>query len=149
MPIQLKTTYLYIFTLIVSFSVYTWWVFGILGIDYFSGPDALVRIGQSILYLIIFSYTFEIALVFAMGYFNLKVLKESKEDFMLDERDKQILHQSLHLSHLVLCAGLFLSAGALAYGWSAFWVFNMMVLAFYLSVVAELATKLYLYKRGS
>lgn len=67
---------------------------------------------------------------------------------MVDERDKEIMRKSMHLSHLVLCSGLFLSVGALALGWSAFWVFNLMVLAFGLSVVAELATKLVLYKQG-
>jgi len=149
MPILLKNTYIYIFTLIVIFAAYSWWIFGVLGIEYFSGPDALVRIGQAIATLIIGGYAFEILTVFIISIFSAKVLNNTKADFMVDERDKEILHKSMHISHLVLCTGLFLSIGALALGWSAFWVFNFMVLSFALSVVAELATKLFLYKRGS
>jgi len=148
MPIQLKTTYLYIFTSIVIYAVYGWWVFGVLGIEYFTGPDALVRIGRAIATLIIAGYAFEIGTVFIVSIFSAKVLKNTKADFMVDERDKDILHKSMHTSHLVLCTGLFLSTGALALGWSAFWVFHLMVLAFALSVAMELGTKLFLYKRG-
>ena len=149
MPIQLKTTYIYIFTLTVIVAVYSWWVFGVLGVDYFTGSDALVRIGRTIGTLIVVGYAFEILTVLTLSIISAKVLKNTKVDFMIDERDKEILRKSMHISHLVLCTGLFLSIGALAMGWSAFWVFNSMVLAFVLSVVAELATKLFLYKRGS
>lgn len=149
MPFQLKITYVHVFTAIVIFSVYGWWVFGVLGIEYFTGPDALIRIGQTIVALIVIGYAFEIMVVFAVAVFNSKVLKQPQEEFMLDERDYRIFYKSIYGSHLVLCTGLFLSIGALALGWSAFWVFNIMVLAFLLSVITELSTKLFLYKRGS
>ena len=148
MPILLKNTYIYIFTLIVIFAVYGWWVFGVLGVEYFTGPDELVRIGRTIGALIIWGYAFEICTVFLISLFSFKVLKNTKDDFVVDERDKEILHKSMHNSHLVLCTGLFISIGTLAMGWSAFWVFHFMVLSFLLSVVMELATKLFLYKRG-
>lgn len=149
MPIQLKNTYLYVFTLIVISVVYGWWIFGVLGVEYFTGPDALVRIGRAIGALIIWGYAFEICTVFIVSVFSAKVLKNTKTDFMVDERDKEILRKSMHTSHLVLCTGLFLSIGALATGWSAFWVFHFMVLSFFLSVAMELGTKLFLYKQGS
>ena len=148
MPIQLKNTYVYVFTVSVIFAVYGWYIFGILGISYFTGPDALIRIGQAISTLIIGGYTFEVLTVLAVSVFNFKILKNTKNDFIVDERDKQILYKSTHVSHLVLCASLFLSMGALALGWSAFWVFHLMVLGFLLSVIAELAVKLFLYKQG-
>ena len=148
MPVQLKSTYVFMFTATVIFVVYVWWTFGILGIAHFTGPDSLVQIGRAISALIIVGYAFEIFVLFAAAIFGVKVLKNTKEDFTLDERDKQIAYKALHCSHLVLCSGLFLSIGALALGWSAFWVFNLIVLAFFLSVVAELATTLFLYKRG-
>lgn len=149
MPILLKNTYVYVFTATVIFAVYGWWVFGVLGVEYFTGSDALVRIGKAISTLIIGGYAFEIATVFILSIFSYKVLKKTKDDFTVDERDKEILYKSMYVSHLVLCAGLFLSIGALALGWSAFWVFNLIVLAFLLSVVAELSTKLFLYNRGA
>lgn len=149
MPILLKNTYIYIFTAIIIFGVYSWWVFGIAGIEYFTGPDALIRIGKAISFLIIAGYAFEIITVFAYSIFSHFVLKKDKDEFTVDDRDKQILYKSMYLSHLVLCAGLFLSIGALAIGWSAFWVFNMMVLAFFLSVITELMTKLVLYRSGA
>ena len=149
MPVQLKSTYVYMFTATVIFSVYAWWIFGVLGVAHFTGAEALVRIGRAIGALIIFGYAFELLVLFATGLFSLKFLKYSMQDFTLDERDKQILYKSLYASHMVLCTGIFLSIGALTLGWSAFWVFNSMVLAFLLSVIAELATKLFLYKRES
>ncbi len=149
MPILLKNTYIYFFTAAVIFAVYTWWVFGVLGIEYFSGPDALVRIGKTLSILIIGGYAFEILTVFAYSLFSHFVLKKSKDDFIVDERDKQILYKSIYGSHLVLCAGLFLAVGALALGWSAFWVFNIIVLAFLLSVITELTMKLFLYRSGA
>jgi len=137
------------FTAAVIFGVYGWWIFGVLGIEYFTGPDALIRIGKALSILIIAGYAFEIFTVFAWSVFNSVVLKHDKDDFIVDERDKLIVYRSTHISHLVLCAGLFVSVGALALGWSAFWVFNLMVLAFLLSVVAELATKVFLHSRGT
>lgn len=149
MSFQLRSTYIYVFTATVIFAVYGWWVFGILGVEYFTGPEALVRIGKAIVYLIIGGYAFEISVLFLVNLFNARVLKKTKIDFTFDERDTQILHKSLHISHMVLCTGLFLSIGALALGISAFWVFNAIVLAFLLSVIAELATKFFLYTEGA
>ena len=45
MNAQLRSTYLYVFTTAVIFSAYAWWVFGVLGVAHFTGPDELVRIG--------------------------------------------------------------------------------------------------------
>lgn len=149
MPVLLKSTYVYLFTATVIFAAYAWWIFGVLGVAHFAGPDSLILIGRAILALIIFGYAFEWVVLLAVGLFGVKVLNNTKDDFILDERDKQIAFKSLSHSHLVLCAGLFLSIGALAAGVSAFWVFQLMVLAFLLSVIAELATKLFLYKRGT
>lgn len=149
MPVQLKSTYVFIFTAIVIFAVYGWWIFGVIGIEYFTGPDALIRIGKAISILIIGGYAFEISVLLTMGIFSVKVLKSANNDFTLDERDMQILYKSMYNSHLALCTGLFLSIGALALGLEAFWVFNFIVLAFLVSVIAELSTKLFLYKRGS
>ena len=149
MPFQLKITYVHIFMAAVIFSVYGWWVFGVLGIEYFTGRDALIRIGQTIAALIVIGYAFEMMVVLAVAIFNSKVLNQPQEEFMLDERDYRIFYKSIYGSHIVLCTGLFLAMGALALGWSAFWVFNIIVLAFLLSVIAELSTNLFLYKRGS
>lgn len=148
MPLQLKATYVHMFTITVICAVYGWWTFGVVGIEYFSGPDALQRIGRAIAILIAAGYAFEwLSLIFA-AVFSSKVLKNKVEnDYTVDERDRKILHQSIYNSHFVLCGGLFLSIGALALGWSAFWVFNFIILAFVLSVVMELGTKLFLYKR--
>ena len=149
MNAQLRSTYVYLFTATVIFSVYAWWTFGVLGVSHFSGPDELVRIGRSILSLIVFGYAFEIGVMILVAFVGMKLFKVSIKDVRVDERDRQILYRSMYHSHLVLCAGMFVAIGALAFGASAFWVFNLLVLAFLLSVVAELATKLVLYRRGA
>ena len=144
MSLLLKTTYIHVFTAFIIFSVYGFWIFGILGVEYFTGPDALVRIGKSIATLIVAGYAFEIIVTMLI------VGKQALSSAMsgldpMDERDKQILHKSMFNSHLVLCGGLFLSIAGLAMGLQAFWVFNTIVLAFLLSVIAELGTKLFFY----
>jgi len=148
MSLLQKSTYVHIFTAIVIFAVYGFWIFGLLGVDYFTGPDALIRTGRSIVMLIVAGYAFEI--IVTMAVLGKQTLEHAKNRTTgIDERDKQILYRSLATSHLVLCGGLFLSIGALAFGLQAFWVFNAIVLAFLLSVIAELCTKLFLFHVAS
>jgi len=148
MPLLLKSTYVHVFTSIVIFATYGYWVFGILGVEYFTGPNALVRIGKSIAALIVAGYAFEILLTLAIvGKQSFKEARIGVDP--IDERDKQILYKSLVTSHFVLCGGLFLSVAALALGVEAFWVFHAIVFAFLLSVVAELGTKLFHYHVAS
>ena len=149
MNARLKSAYVYLFTATVVFSAYAWWVFGVLGVSHFAGPDELVRIGRALLSLIVFGYAFEIAVVLAAAFVGVRYFERAASDFTVDERDRQILYRSLHHSHLVLCSGIFAAVGAPALGASAFWAFNVLVLGFLLSVVAELATKLWLYRRGA
>ena len=148
MPIQLRSTYIFIFNLIVIFATYGWWVFGILGVDYFTGPEALTRISRAISILIIGGFAFEIIVMFSYSIISAFVFKKKRDDFIVDQRDKQILYKSMYNSHFVLCGGLFIAIGALALGWSPFWVFNLMVLGYALSVVMELGSKIFFYKRG-
>jgi len=148
MSLLIKSTYLHIFTAVVIFASYGFWVFGVLGVEHFTGPDALTRIGKSIGILIIAGYAFEVLMTLAVV--GKQSLQQTKNGIApLDERDKQIVYKSLFNSHIVLCGGLFLSVGVLALGVPIFWVFNAIVLAFLLSVVAELGTKLFLYRAGS
>lgn len=148
MSLQMKSTYVHIFTAIVIFATYGFWIFGYLGIDYFTGPDALIRIGQSIATLIIAGYAFEIIVTMVVLGKQAYQLARTGID-PIDERDRQILYKSMYNSHLVLCGGLFLSIGVLAFGMEAFWVFNAIVLAFLFSVIAELCTKLFHYHQAT
>jgi hypothetical protein len=148
MSLLLKSTYVHIFTAVVIFATYGFWIFGVLGIEYFTGPDSLIRIGRSIAVLIVAGYAFEIIVTIAvLGKQSLQEAQNGRTG--IDERDQQILYKSMFNSHLVLCGGLFLSIGALAIGLQAFWVFNAIVLAFLLSVIAELFTKLFHYHVAS
>lgn len=148
MSVLVKSTYLFIFTATVIFATYGWWTFGVLGVDYFTGPDALMRIGKAISILIIGGYAFEWTCLLAAGFISSKTLGKSF-DITVDERDKQIINKSIYASHMVLVAGLCLSIFAMAMGAEPFWVFNAIVLAYVLSVVAELATKITLCRVGT
>ena len=141
MSVLVKSTYLYIFTATVIFATYGWWTFGVLGVEYFNGPEALIRIGKAISILIVCGYAFEWSCLLAAGLFSSKALGKPI-DFTVDERDKQIVQKSIFASHMVLVAGLCLSIFGMAMGVEPFWVFNAIVLAYVFSVVAELATKL-------
>lgn len=145
MSVLVRSTYLYIFTAIVIFATYGWWTFGVLGVEYFTGPEAFVRIGKAISILIVCGYAFEWACLLVAGLFGTKALK-TPINLTIDERDNHIIHKSIFASHMVLVIGLCLSIFAMAMGVEPFWVFNAMVLAYVLSIVAELATKLTLYK---
>lgn len=141
MSVLLKTTYLYIFTTTVIFAVYGWLTFGVLGAEYFMGPEAFIRIGKALSLLIVCGYAFEWSCLLVGGMLGRKALGKSF-DLTVDERDRQIVHKSIFASHMVLVAGLCLSVFGMAMGLEPFWVFNAMLLAYILSVVAELATKL-------
>lgn len=141
MSVLVKSTYLYIFTATVIFSTYGWWTFGVLGVDYFTGPEALIKIGKAISMLIICGYAFEWSCLLVAGLVSSKAFGKPL-DLTVDERDKQIVQKSIFASHMVLVAGLCLSVFGMAMGLELFWVFNAIVLAYALSVVAELATKL-------
>ena len=129
MSAMTKSTYLYIFTSVVIFETFGWWIFGVLEVQYFTGPEALTRIGKAISILIVAGYAFEWTCLFGVAIFSAKVLKNTKEDFTVNERDKQILHKSMHASHTVLTAGLCFSVFAMAMGVTPFWVFHAMLLA--------------------
>lgn len=148
MSVLTKSTYLYIFTSIIIFATYGWWTFGVLGTEYFTGPEALTRIGKAISILIVGGYAFEWSCLLFAGFFSTKTLKKPI-DFTVDERDKQIIQKSIYASHMVLVAGVCFSMFALAMGVTPFWVFNAIVFGYVLSVVAELATKLTLLQAGS
>ena len=105
MSLLLKSTYVHIFTAIVIFATYGFWIFGVLGIEYFTGPDALIRIGRSIATLIVAGYAFEI--IVTMIVLGKQTLQQARDGSTgIDERDKQILYKSMFNSHLVLCGGL-------------------------------------------
>jgi len=148
MSVLAKSTYLYIFTSIVIFATYGWWTFGVLGVEYFTGPEALTRIGKAISILIVTGYAFEWSCLLGAGIFSAKVLRKPI-DVTVDERDKQIIQKSMYASHMVMVAGGCFSIFALAMGVTPFWVFNSIVFAYVLSVVAELATKLTLLQAGT
>ena len=144
----IKSTYLSIFTTIVIFSVYAVWIFLILGVGYFTGPDELVRIGRSIGLLVIAGWAFHIVLVLGVTIFDAKREGKNLADLIVDERDKQINYRSMFISMHVLCAGLLLAIGALAVGWAPFWVFNIMVLFYAFANLTELGAKLFFIHRG-
>lgn len=144
----IKSTYISIFTTVVVFSVYAVWIFHILGVGYFTGPEELVRIGKAIGILILAGWAFEIALVMGVTVFDAKRAGEKIHQIVVDERDKQINYRSMFISTHVLCAGLFLSIGALALGWAPFWVFNLIVLFYAFANLTELGAKVFFIHKG-
>lgn len=143
-----RSTYLSLFTTAVVFLAYGWWVFQIAGVSYFTGPDALVRIGQSIGILIVAGFAFEYAVQFIGLAIDAKLNGRKLSELVVDERDKLIVYRSIFISMHVLCGGLFLAIGALALGWEPFWVFNIMVLFYAMANATELGAKVYFFRRG-
>jgi len=132
-----KSTYLSIFTTVVIFLVYALWVFQVLGVGYFTGPDALVRIGKALGTLILAGWAFHIIFVLGVTAFDLKKSGKHFADY-----------RSMFIAMHVLCAGIYLAIGALAMGWAPFWVFNIIVLFYALANVTELAAKVFFIRQG-
>ena len=124
------------------------WVFQVLGIGYFTGPEELVRIGKAIGILILAGWAFQIILVLGVTLFDARKDGKKLHQIVVDERDKQINYRSMFISMHVLCAGLFLSIGALAMGWAPFWVFNTIVLFYAFANLTELGAKVLFIHRG-
>jgi len=143
-----KATYLSIFTTVVIFLIYGLWIFQILGIGYFTGPDELVRIGKAIGTLILAGWAFHIFVILSITVFDLKKAGKKISDVIMDERDKQINYRSMYIAMHVLCAGILLSIGALALGWAPFWVFNIIVLFYAFANLTELGAKLFFIHQG-
>jgi len=143
-----KATYLSIFTTVVIFLIYAFWIFQFLGIGYFTGPDELVRIGKAIGTLILAGWAFHIIVVLSATFLDLKKTGKKVNDVIVDERDKQINYRSMYISMHVLCAGLLLAIGALAMGWAPFWVFNIIVLFYAFANATELGAKLFFFHHG-
>ena len=143
-----RTTYFCVFSTLLVYMVYAWWVFQVMGVSYFMGPDALVRIGRSIGSLIVFGHVFEWLVLISALVLGSKLAGKSVSELVVDERDKQINYRSISLSRHVLCIGLFLSMGALAMGWEPFWVFNIIVLFYGIANVVELGAKIFFFRQG-
>lgn len=144
----IKSTYLSVFTTVVVFSVYAVWIFQVLGVGYFTGPEEMLRIGKAIGILILAGWAFELALVIGVTLFDAKKAGKKPHQIIVDERDKQINYRSNFISMHVLCAGLYLSIGALVMGWAPFWVFNIIVLFYAFANLTELGAKVFFIHRG-
>jgi uncharacterized membrane protein len=143
-----KATYVSLFTTVVVFLVYAVWIFQVLGVGYFTGPNELVRIGQSIGILILAGWAFHIVVVIGVMILDAKRTGKKLHEIIVDERDRQINYRSMFISMHVLCAGLFLAIGALAMGWAPFWVFNIIVLFYACANLTELSAKIFFIHRG-
>ncbi len=143
-----RLTYVSVFTTLLVYLVYGWWVFHVMGVGYFMGPDALVRIGRTIGGLIIFGHAFEWAVLLGTAMIGARQTGKKIQDLVIDERDKQINYRSLTLSRHVLCVGLFLAIAAMAIGWEAFWVFNIIVLFYAFGNVTDLGAKIFFFRKG-
>lgn len=148
MPLLLRSTYLSVFTCTIIFAVYGWWVFQVLGVAYFTGPDELQRIGKAIGILILAGYAFEIVVQLSVVLIGSRFKGSAFNEFIVDERDKLIEYKSIYFSSQAVCFGIFASIFALAIGWAPFWVFNILVLFYAVALTIELGTKIFLYKRS-
>ena len=143
-----RITYISVFTTLLAYLVYSWWVFQVMGVGYYMGPDALVRIGRTIGSFILLGHAFEWAILFSAILLSAKLTGKRIWELVFDERDKQISERSISLSRHVLCVGIFLAIGALAIGWAPFWVFNIIVMFYGLSNVTELGAKIFFIRQG-
>lgn len=131
-------------TLLVS-ALYCLKMFELYQQGLFSGADATVLVGKSILALILANVLVNIVVAIVAN-IVFSLASKTCESPVSDERDKLIELKGMQVSYAVFGAGLLLSMGVLALGWASFIVFNLIILSITIGEVVGNLTKIHQYR---
>jgi len=148
MSYQEKTIFVNLFSSIVVFAIYGYFMLQQYQAGNFVGDEGAQLVGKSILWLVGGGVVFLIIahILFNIAYAIFK--REPNPSFVVDERDKLIELRALRVAYYVLGAGFVGGMAALAMGYGVFVTFNIIIVSFFISGLAEGLTQLFLYRRG-
>jgi hypothetical protein len=114
----------------------------------FAGPDGLARWAQNVLWIIPASIVVAIVLTIAFTIVFAIATRSENPSTVVDERDKAFRIRAMMTTMVVAGGGFILALVALAFGWEALIVFNLIFAAFALGDLSGNVLKLILYRRG-
>jgi hypothetical protein len=126
--------------------IYVWRISGLHEAGAFDGPDGLMIWARATLWLIGLGVIFAIVGTILGAIINAIVSGEKNPGMLVDERDRLIKIWGMRVTMVVMSAGLIGGLFALAFGWSAFAVLNLILAGFSLGDMAGNFTKLGLYR---
>ncbi len=124
---------------------YLVWVVQAMFVDGTStAPDGVVIWARAVLVGIVIAVAVIVTALIMITIVN----RNAKHSFLVDERDKSIQVNGMGMTMFVTVIGFLTSIAALAYGTSAFIVFNIIYFSFALGSIAGDLIKLMQYRQG-
>lgn len=148
MPFKQRNAYVAIFINIIVIGFFAMRINTLYQGGEFSGPDALSIWAKTVLWMIPVSIIATIILTILFNIIYAIITHQPKPSFVVDERDRNIEINGMRVTLVVSSAGFILSLIALAFGWSAFSVFNVLLFSFAIGDLGGNLSKLIIYRRG-
>ncbi len=130
----------------IMITVYVWRITALHGAGVFDGHDGLMLWARETLWLIGYGIGLVIVATILFSIFYAIVTNDPKPNMVVDERDRMISIWGQRVTIAVMSVFFVAALFALAFGWSAFAVFNIMLAGFAFGDMAGNLTKLGLYR---
>ncbi len=148
MPQQQKSIYASLFSTVLIFTIYFWYMAEMHGQGAFDGENAYALIGQSVLWLMVGGIVVNIIAHIAINIIYAIITNEANSNPVVDERDKLIELRALRVAYYVFGAGFVLSMISLALGQPPFIAFIIIIFSCAIASLSEGFVQLFLYRRG-
>ncbi len=145
---QVKTTYAGLFSGILIFALYFWRISFLHGQGRFEGADAMSLLAKTFLLMIPSGIFITIVSMILFSIIFAIATNDANPSFVVDERDRLIELRALRWSYYIFGAGFIGSMIALALGYTAFTVFNLIIGSMMLATLAEGLIQLAMHRRG-
>ena len=145
---QVRTTYASLFSGILIFVFYFWRISYLSGQGRFEGPDAMPLLAKTFLLMIPGGIVITIVSMILSSIIFAIATNDAKPSFVIDERDRLIELRALRISYYIFGAGFICSMTALALGYTAFTVFNLIIGSMMLATISEGLIQLAMHRRG-
>lgn len=148
MPFKERNIVVAIFTNLIVIAYFAWRICRMLQDGQFDGSDALTVWARTVLWMIPLSIVATIIGTILFNIIYAIVTRQPKPSFVVDERDKAIEITGMKATMVVISTGFMLGMVALAFGWTGFTVFNLILFSFAFADLGGNLVKLALYRRG-
>lgn len=148
MSFEEKNSIISLFTAVVVFGSYGFYLSGQFAAGYYDSPDAFTRAGRTILWLIGTGIVVQILSHILFSILFAIVTNDPKPSFRVDERDRQISFRGSKVGYGFSGTGITASMVALAVGWDPVLVFNLVVFSIAAGNILECLVKVVLYRIG-
>jgi len=148
MPYQQKSNYISLFTTIIIFGIYYYFIFQLYHEGRFEGAEANALIGKSILWLIAGGVVINIVAHILFSIIFAIITNDPKPSFLVDERDKLFELKALRVAYYIIGFGFVASMVALAMGQSVFMTINIVLFFTAIAGIIEIIMQIYFYHRG-